>query len=227
MRLSAQGTVKYQEKGAYMSENGLSRLERAALFALLAAAREVSNPELEEQVGFRLDGKARRNLNDRRLVKSSKPGRAYVHELADAGWRWCADAFASMPSTGADNMERATRAVLSRFGNYLHGANLSLADVFRLDAGESQEPVDVEARIIAGYRALASEPGDFVKLASLLGNLADVPRPEADAALGRMYQAQQINLIPQSNQGALSASDRDLGLKIGGESKHLISIEQL
>ena len=46
-----------------------------------------------------------------------------------------------------------------------------------------------------------------------------------DAALAALFTAQRINLIPQSNQRALSDADRDAALRIGGECKHLISIE--
>lgn len=68
----------------------LSAKERAVLFALMSQAREISNPELEERAGFRLDGKERRRLNRSKLVDSRKAGRAYAHELTDAGWHWCA-----------------------------------------------------------------------------------------------------------------------------------------
>jgi len=33
-----------------------------------------------------------------------------------------------------------------------------------------------------------------------------------------------VNLIPQSNQQALTAEDREAALRIGGEHKHLMSI---
>jgi hypothetical protein len=211
-----------------MQADGLSSKERAALFALLAEARELSNLELEERVGFRLDGKERRKLNDLKLVDSRKPGRAYVHELSEGGWRWCADELFAGPQAGARNMERALYAVLAGLGRYLQGTGQSLADIFSLRADErAGEEVDVEARVVVGYRVLASEPGEFVQLSRLLGELTDVPRADVDAALGQMYQAQRVNLVPQANQLALSAADRESALRIGGEDKHLISIEQL
>jgi len=40
-----------------------------------------------------------------------------------------------------------------------------------------------------------------------------------------LFTSQRINLIPQENQQALSAADRASALRIGGENKHLISIE--
>jgi hypothetical protein len=58
-----------------MQGEELSVKERAVLFALMGEAREVSNSELAERAGFRLDGKDRRRLNDRKV------GRTYAHEL--------------------------------------------------------------------------------------------------------------------------------------------------
>ena len=53
-----------------MHHDGLSGRERAVLFALLAAARKVSNAELAALIGIRLDGEMRRRLNDLKLVES-------------------------------------------------------------------------------------------------------------------------------------------------------------
>jgi hypothetical protein len=209
-----------------MSADMLSQKERAAVFALLGEARELSNPELYERVGFRLDGKERRKLNELGLVTSHMPGRSYVHELSDAGWRWCADEFRAGPRPGAPYLERGLYVAFAGFGRYLQRHGLSLADVF--GSGSAEAPTaeaDVEARVLAGYRVLASKPGAFVKLSLLLGELADVPRAAAGTVLGKMYQARQINLIPQSNQLTLTAQDRESALRIGGEDKHLISIE--
>jgi len=99
----------------------LSARERAALFALLAAARKLSNSELEAQIGMRLEGKERRKLNDLKLVESEKPGREFVHELSDAGWRWCADELA-----GGSRLARAVCA----YGAAFWGVRLSLQAVF-------------------------------------------------------------------------------------------------
>lgn len=199
------------------------------MFALLAEAREVSNPELEERVGFRLDGKERRKLNDLKLVTSEKHGRAYAHELTDAGWRWCNDELSAGPggTRGSKEIERAFYALLAGLGRYLEATEQSLADIFK--PRRKTQPLaqtDVEAQIRAGYRVLAAEPGEFVKLRELRLRLPDIPRADVDAALDRMYQEQRINLVPQADQQALTDADRESGLRIGGKAKHLISIEQ-
>ena len=97
----------------------LSAKERAVMFALLAEARKISNLELEERAGFRLDGKERRKLNDLKLVQSDKPGRAYEHELSDAGWRWCAQELAAPPGERASSLERAHYKVFGLFARHL------------------------------------------------------------------------------------------------------------
>jgi hypothetical protein len=199
----------------------LSAKERAALLVLLTEPRGLSNLELERRVGFRLDGKERVRLNELTLVDSHKDGRAYVHKLSDAGWRWCRDEFAAGPGPRPGNIERAMYAVLPFVRRHLDRRGEDLTDLFA--AGGSHD--DAESGIATGYRALASEPGAFVRLAELRDKLAGLPRDETDAALGRMYREQLINLIPQSNRRELTAEDRASALRIGGEDKHLISIE--
>ena len=127
----------------------------------------------------------------------------------------------------AKSIESALYAVLAVFGRYIRATGISLESVVKAsqepEPEASQEPADVEARILSAYREVAVEPAQFVKLTELRSRLADLPRAGIDAALDRMYRSQQINLIPQSSPRALSAGDRDAALAIGGENKHLIS----
>lgn len=84
----------------------------------------------------------------------------------------------------------------------------------------------VEALIEAAYGELAAGPGAFVGLRELRESLAGAPRARVDAALAELYAGQRINLVPRSNQAALTAADREAALRVGGEHKHLISIER-
>ena len=222
-----------------MSRDDLTVRQRAVLFALLGEARQVANPELEQLIGVRLDGAERRDLNDRRLVESTRAGRAFAHELSDAGWRWCAQELATAPAGRGSSLERAHYRVFAVFARYLDAAGLSLADIVRPEPEPEPEtePARVEAEaaeadltacIEAGYRSLAAGSGEFISLRELrlrLTELTGRPRPDVDTALAALFTAQRINLIPQSNQRALSDADREAALRIGGESKHLISIE--
>ncbi len=197
------------------------------LFALMGEAREVSNSELAERAGFRLDGKERRTLNDRKLVESRKVGRTYAHELTDAGWDWCATHSSEGPRGTASSMEGALYAVLGGLARYLEYSEQSLADVFQQrDREAPTEPGDVAELVRSAYLRLASEPGMFVKLRELRAELSEVPRSDLDSSLKEMYRAQQVNLVPQSNQQALTQADRESALRIGGEAKHMISTRQ-
>jgi hypothetical protein len=210
-----------------MQGEDLSVKERAVLFALMGEAREISNSELAERAGFRLDRKERRRLNDQKLVDSRKVGRTYAHELTDAGWNWCATHASERPQGRASSMEGALYAVLGGLARYMEYSEKSLADVFQQrDPEAPQKPSDIAQLIRAAYLRLASEPGKFVKLRELRAELSDVPRSELDSALAGMYRAQQVNLVPQSNQQALTQADRESALRIGGEAKHMISIRQ-
>ena len=218
-----------------MSRDDLTVRQRAVLFALLGEARQVANPELEQLIGVRLDGADRRQLNERKYVESSKVGRAYMHELSDAGWRWCAQELAAAPGERASSLERAHYKVFGLFARHLDAAGLTLADIAgppsdapataAANAANAANAADLTAVIEAGYRSLAATPGEFVSLRELRLRLPDRTRPDVDAALTTMFTAQRINLIPQSHQQALSDADREAALRIGGEYKHLISIE--
>jgi hypothetical protein len=210
-----------------MQGEDLSVKERAVLFTLMGEAREVSNSELAERAGFRLDGQERRRLNDRKLVDSRKVGRTYAHELTDAGWDWCAAQSSGAPKGRASSMEGALYALLGGLARYLEYSELSLADIFQQRDPEAPEkPGDIAELIRAAYVRLASEPGKFVKLRELRAELSDVPGSDLESSLKEMYRAQQVNLVPQSNQQALTQADRESALRIGGEAKHMISIRQ-
>jgi len=211
-----------------MQPDDLSVKERAVLFALLGEAREVTNPQLEERAGFRLDGKERRKLNNLKLVDSRRAGRTYAHELTDAGWRWCAGELSVGLRGKATSMEGALYAVLGGLGRHLDDTQQSLADIFRRrpadEATASLPSEDVEKLVMDAYYDLAAEPGEFVKVRELRDRLSAISRPDLDSALERMYRAQRVNLVPQDNQQALTDADRQSALRVGGEFKHLLSV---
>jgi hypothetical protein len=215
------GAPRQRKEFSIVSRDDLTARQRAALFALLGEARQVANPELEQLIGVRLDGAERRDLNDRKLVESVKVGRSFAHELTDKGWRWCNEELAAAPGERAGGLERAHYRVFGLFARYLDAAGLSLADIVRPDPSAA----DLTASIEAAYHSLAPGLGAFVSLRELRLRLPGRPRPDVDAALAALFTAQRVNLIPQSDQRALSDADRDAGVRIGGEHKHLISIE--
>jgi hypothetical protein len=194
------------------------------MFALLAEAGKVSNTELEQLIGFRLVGEERRRLNDRKYVESDRQGRSFVHDLSENGWAWCAEDLAAGSGGRDSSLERAHYLVFGVFMRFMSASGLRLASVFG-PASPSGDATDVAARVEAGYRALAPASGEFVRLRELRLHLADITRTDLDTALAAMFARQRINLIPESHQQALSDADRESALRIGGEYKHLISIE--
>ena len=213
-----------------MQPYDLSVKERAVLFALMGEAREVTNPQLAERAGFRLDGRERRKLNDLKLVDSRKTSRTYAHELTDAGWHWCAAELSAGLRGKATSMEGALYAILGGLGRHLDDTGQSVADIFRRrsadEATSSPQGEDVEKLVMGAYHDLAAGPGEFVKLRKLRDRLSVIARPDLDSALEKMYRAQRVNLVPHANQQALTDADRQSALRVGGEYKHLLSVRQ-
>jgi hypothetical protein len=221
-----------------MSVDDLGIKERAVLLALMAEAREVSNPELDELAGLRLDGASRRKLNQRRLVDSRRQGRSYAHLLTDDGWAWCAKELTAGRPARAGTAGGALYAVLAGLHRYLERSDRKLADVFRREAatavsghsgtpgapGPSATP-ELERRVRAAYRSLAREPRGWVSLAQLRPLLGDIAREDLDATLRRMSLTARATLVPRSNQKVLSDREREAAVRIGGEDNHLLSID--
>jgi hypothetical protein len=214
-----------------MAEQGLSLPEFAALVALADEGGEVSNVDLKKRYGLTIDGAKRRRLNDSKLVESWKQGRAYVHQLTDDGWARLEEilrtgAYPAMP--GSPGV--IARGVGGWLRKYMDRSGLRLAEVSmpaeteEPAAGTVQQPDDLEARIRAAYAQLAPAPGSWVSLARLRPLLGGAPRDDVDATLIRMERLPGVNLVPESNQKILTPEDRDAGVIIGDQEKHLLWI---
>lgn len=201
-----------------MRELGIK--QRAALLTLMAEAREVSNNELAELAGFRLDGDERRGLNALGLVTSAQPRRnlPYNHKLTDAGWAWCVSELTAGAPPRAQSAGGALYAVLGSLARFLERSGLRLHEVF--EAGE----LAIDVRVRAAYAKLAPEPRAWVGLAALRDALDGESRAEVDQALHRLNRAADVNIIPESNQKVLTQEDRAAAIRIGGEDRHLVAI---
>jgi hypothetical protein len=197
-------------------DDQLSVRERATLLVLMAEARELSNAELRAVARTALDGAARRRLNQRRLVVSRRVGRAFVHELTDDGWAWCAAELSAGRPDRAGYAGGALYALLAGLNRHLERDDRKLSDIFR---------PHVEAQVREAYRTLAREPGGWVGLAALRARLEGVARDEVDAALRRMAGRPGVHVQPESNQQALTGADRAAAVRFGGEDRHLLMIE--
>lgn len=237
-----------------MPDRALTFSELSVLVVLMVEAREVPNPEIKERHGgMSLDGKARRHLNDLKLVESRKQGRSYAHTLTDAGWARVAEEFRAgtipAPRGTAGAMARALATGIQAF---LERTDHLLAEVFqprdesapppetavkaavettvetapesRPGARQEQRAADVEARIRTAYTELAPEAGAWVSLTRLRPLLGDVARAQVDDVLTLMNRMPDVNIVPESNRKALSPQDREAAVTIGDQEKHLLSI---
>lgn len=86
---------------------------------------------------------------------------------------------------------------------------------------EDTDKIIAKGRIAGAYMDLTGgEDGKFVSIRQVreLTGIADL-----DEILIGMYADQIINLIPQSNQMALTEADRAAAVRCGGQDKHLMA----
>lgn len=83
----------------------------------------------------------------------------------------------------------------------------------------------LERKIRRVYEALASAPGENVKLARLRPYFPDVDRAVMDAKLREMNAEPDVYLRADSDQRRLTEEDRRAAITIGGSDRHLIMID--
>ncbi|WP_322770659.1 hypothetical protein [Frankia sp. Cr1] len=240
-----------------MPSETLTPSEVAILLALMAEATEVSNPELKNAYGLRLDGASRRKLNDLKLVASRRAGSPFIHELTESGWARCREELSAPRPARGGPAAGALYAVLAGINRYLEQEDLVPADVFRprsepppetgsaLPKAEAAIPTastagfdgsagpagpagpDLDIRIRDAYRQLAERPGSWVSLTRLRSLLGDAEHDDVDTVLRRMDRSPRVNLIPEENQKTLTSEDRAAAVKIGGQDNHLLAIEDV
>jgi hypothetical protein len=206
----------------------LGHKQTAAMLALMALAREVSNPELRDIVGFALDGAERRELNDLHLVESRKckPRNHFAHKLTEQGVKWCIEELGTgtpPPPRPRSSLVPALYVLLGGLDRYARREGLRLTDIFVSDI--ELDPAEIENRIRAAYRKLAASPRDWVGLADLRPMLGDVHGKDVDAVLKELSRTGRAHLVPESNRKALTDADHDAAIRVGGEDNHLIAIE--
>jgi hypothetical protein len=194
----------------------LTMRERAALLALMAEARELTNAELRTAAGFTLDGTPRRRLNEQKLVTSRKVGRSFAHELTDDGWAWCTAELSAQRPDRAGYLGGACYALLAGLGRRVARSGQQLSDIFQPDAGK---------QIRSAYLRLAKGPGAWVGLAELREELFGVSREAVDAELERMASTPGVHVQAESNQKTLTEADRAAAVRFGGDERHLLMIE--
>ena len=205
-----------------VSPDELTGTEQAVLLVLMAVGRPVPNPELK-RLGPELKKLDRDRLNRRKLIETT-PGTPMVHELTDDGWAACRGLIGTEAPDSVRGQGKVLYTVLAALDRYLRENDLRPAELFGTTDDDSVE-VDLESRVRQAYSRLVARPGGWVGLAELRADLADVPRPELDAVLVRLYQAPGVSLIPEENQKTLTPADHAAAVEIGLQENHLIAIE--
>ncbi|MEU8038375.1 hypothetical protein [Streptosporangium sp. NPDC049078] len=127
------------------------------------------------------------------------------------------------PTTSADTLAKAPTASASV--NTPAEAPTASAFADTSAASLASAAPDVEQRIRAAYRELATKPDAWVSLTKLRPLLGEVPRATVDETLIRMNRMKDVNIVPESNQKMLSKQDREAAVTIGEQEKHLLWIE--
>lgn len=205
--------------------------DKVALLALMSLVDEVSNTDLRNAYGFTINGQLRLRLEKQGYVTSrrdnSLPGRPYVYELTEQGWRWGREELRAAPPEKSGKAYRVWYGYLHLIDRLMTRSGFALEQVF---AAEREAPPldveDVEQLIRTAYTGLAKEPGSPVRLRLLRLRLQDVRRDEVDAALMRLVLMPAVYLEPESKQRMLTAADWDAAITVGGEARHLLTIGQ-
>lgn len=211
--------------------------EQAVLLVLMAQARPVPNPRLKD-LGPELKKAQRDRLRERGLIDVA-PGPPMTLDLTDAGWRLCRSIVGSDVPVGVRGQNKTLYTLMRALSRYLDQADLALADVFAPAGDPVEAPADggvapggppsdggdVTDRVRTAYRRLAARPGAWVGLSRLRDAVADVPRPDVDAALLALHRDPAVSLIPEENQKTLTDEDRAAAIRIGNKDVHVMMIE--
>lgn len=95
--------------------------------------------------------------------------------------------------------------------------------VIRMDAPRTAVPTDPVADMRAAYARIA-QPGQWTSLADLRDATPHLTRAEQDMAFKRIEQMDDANVVPESNQKALSERERAGAVVIGDQPKHMLMI---
>ncbi len=213
-----------------MANAPLSIPEKSALLALLMIGRTASNREIRDLYGFTIEKPVRESLVERKLIEAEQSKahkNAWVHDLTEPGWKRCREQFADASPPGVQRKDRLLYGVLQWVDAVFTKTGFELADAYAEPDPEPEAGTEstVDERIIAAYHRLVSDPGAWVGLAVLRGALPDVAAPEFDEALHRVAELPSVFLTPEMNQKLLTETDRAAAVRLGGESKHLLSVK--
>ena len=208
-------------------KDDLTPTESAILVVLMSENRDIRNPDLKGHFGFELKKPSRDKLNRLNYVETRVDGGVMVHRLGDAAW----DRFREPLNFDGARPRAfgvALGSLLAAVQRDLDRNNRSLAMAFAPELAEPaprhKAEVELTERIREAYAAIAGAPRAWVSIADIRRKLSDLSRVNVDAALRRLEQAPDVNIVPESNQKALSEEDRRAAVIIGDQAKHFVAI---
>nr|WP_296069882.1 hypothetical protein [uncultured Actinoplanes sp.] len=184
---------------------------------LIKAGGPVPNTFLTKyHIGLR--PKYREDLRKRGLIEvEEKP---LVLELTEKGWGEAIKELGGEVPDGFGSVGGALYTALGFLRELLDTLDVPPSDLFALRVGKANHtPADFGASIRKAYGEVARS-GEYVSLAKVREAL----RSDIDSTLVRMNREDDVNLIPNSQQGDLTEDDRAAAVTIGNQDRHLIAI---
>lgn len=191
---------------------------KSALMVVMLANREVPNVELKEVYKISLVPKDREPVNRDKLLETLKDGRRLVHKITDKGIDWCMTHLleSELPAR-VGPQARVNQELLRRMVPFLRERGL-LAEAIR-----SQGLKELIRQV---YLELGDGYDDWVRLAKIRPQLDGAGREEVDETLLKMVQGGDTHLVASANRKVLTDDDHAAAIRIGGEDKHLMAIEE-
>lgn len=190
---------------------------KSALMAVMLANREVPNPELKDVYKISLLPKDRDALNRDELLETTKDGRRFVHRITDLGIDWCmTNLLESDLPARVGPQARVNQELLRRMVPFLRDRGLLV---------EAIRSRGLEELIRQVYLELGDGYQDWVRLAKLRQRIG-ADRDQVDETLLKMVKDGDTHLVASANRKVLTEEDHTAAIRIGGEDKHLVAIEE-
>ncbi|MFC0533904.1 hypothetical protein [Phytohabitans kaempferiae] len=197
----------------------LTPTDYAYLIILKVEGRELSNNEMGERYGVRLQSPDYAKLNGLGYVLSQTKRRPYTHVLTKEGEKFLSG---RLPVAKTKGSRRPTREeMLWAAVAAQHNAPVPVpVPVQRTDAPAR----GLGDRIRAAYAALADGPGDWVSLSKIRPLVGDVAKSDVDKVLRQLLDAPDVYLEPEHNRHRIDRAEREAAIRIGGEDRHKLAI---
>jgi hypothetical protein len=178
------------------------------------------NPDLRKDYKIELPKPGRDRLNKDGLIRTWPVKRRLVHQITDGGIAWCVGELTKVEAPDRSGpLPRLVFEVMHRLPQYLKWRDVDFADVINRGS--------LESLIREAYQDLLDPAQDWVRLARLRPRIDDVDRAEVDDLLLKMIKTGLVHFAPDSNTKALTEVDHEAAIRVGGEDKHLMAIEEL